>query len=145
MTVVTAFKRVKDQLRRIGATDACIWCGMPDVGGTLTWAHIHPKDRALASEGDLARVFRLCWQHHHGAYDQGYISTAELIAAEDRWIAGSRPQPHPRDIELMRRVAGGSIQRDCRWTVSASESARARRRKQRARAMAAEMSRVMGT
>jgi hypothetical protein len=46
--------------------------------------------------GAHKRVFRLCWFHHHSGYDKGYITTEELIEAEDAWIAGRRPKPQCR-------------------------------------------------
>jgi hypothetical protein len=59
----------------------------------------------------------LCWRHHHGCYDQAYISTAELLQAEDVWIANKlRPKPHRRDIAMMKRVRDGGMIRHCIWT-----------------------------
>lgn len=110
------YEIVRGQLRRIGATDHCIVCGLPDHGGVLAFAHIHSKDLHFSPRNDPTRVFRLCWHHHHGCYDQNYISTLELLEAEAVWIANKdRPTPHPRDIELMRRVAEGEVVRDCYW------------------------------
>jgi hypothetical protein len=76
-----------------------------DLPGVLTFAHIHIQDLALLPVSDASRVFCLCWHHHHGCYDQGYISTLELLQAEEIWIQNRRrPKPHPRDIAMMRRV-----------------------------------------
>src|SRR4051812_44937715 len=58
------------ELRRVGATSHCIICGMPDVPGVLSFAHIHRRDAGFSPHGDERRVFRLCWHHHHGGYDQ---------------------------------------------------------------------------
>ena len=66
------------QLRRIDATEACIVCGMPALPGVAAFAHIHMRDLILSPACDRTRVFCLCWHHHHGCYDQGYISTIEL-------------------------------------------------------------------
>jgi len=105
-------------LCRVGADDACICCGMPDLPGFLTHAHIHPRPRdlRLSPDGSKKRAFRLCWFHHHGWYDQDYISTKELIEKEDAWIAGRRPKPHLRDRALAQDVKAGRLKRDCRWT-----------------------------
>jgi hypothetical protein len=93
------------ELQRAGATAHCIVCGIPDLPGVLTFAHIHIQDLALLPVSDASRVFCLCWHHHHGCYDQGYISTLELLQAEEIWIQNRRrPKPHPRDIAMMRRV-----------------------------------------
>jgi hypothetical protein len=40
------------------------------------------RDLHLSPRRDATRVFRLCWQQHHGCYDQDYISTLELLRAE---------------------------------------------------------------
>jgi hypothetical protein len=107
----------RSQLRRLGATGACIVCGMPGLPGVLTFAHIHLRDLQLSPRNDPTRVFCLCWQHHHGGYDQGYISTIELLWAEEIWIQNKRrPKPHPRDIALMKRVVNGEVVRQCAWT-----------------------------
>jgi hypothetical protein len=105
------------QLRRIGAVDNCIVCGMPALPGVATFAHIHARDLHLSPRNDPSRVFCLCWHHHHGCYDQGYISTMELLQAEEIWIQNKRrPQPHPRDVALMKRVEDGEVVRQCAWT-----------------------------
>jgi hypothetical protein len=110
------YERVKKQLRRIGATDNCIVCGMPAWPGVLSFAHIHMRDLDLSPRKDPTRVFCLCWHHHHGCYDQGYISTSELLEAEMVWIEnGQRPEPHPRDVALMQRVAAGEVPHICIW------------------------------
>jgi hypothetical protein len=71
---------------------------------------------------DPTRVFCLCWHHHHGCYDQGYISTRQILEAEMVWIENKqRPKPHPRDIELMQRVRRGQIPRVCVWTNDKGE------------------------
>ena len=82
----------------------------------------------LAPEGDRRRVFRLCWQHHHGGYDQGYLTTSDLLEAEKLWITEpeNRLQPHPRDIALMRRVATGEIKPKSQW-VCGDPTARSER------------------
>jgi hypothetical protein len=59
------------ELRRKGATTHCIVCGIPDLTGVLTFAHIHIQDLTLSPDGNPSRVFRLCWHQHHGCYDQG--------------------------------------------------------------------------
>jgi hypothetical protein len=102
------------QLRRIGASDNCIICGIPALPGVAAFAHIHMRDLDLSPSGDPTRVFCLCWHHHHGCYDQGYISTMELLEAEAIWIEGKRrPKPHPRDAILMKRVKDGAVVRQC--------------------------------
>jgi len=73
------YERVKHHLRRVGTTNHCIVCGMPDLPAVLAFAHIHFDDLHLSPRNDPTRVFRLCWHHHHGCYDQGYISTVELL------------------------------------------------------------------
>jgi hypothetical protein len=78
------------QLRRIGATDHCIVCGMPALPGVAAFAHIHMRDLVLSPAGDPTRVFCLRWHHHHGCYDQGYISTMKLLQAEAIWIENKR-------------------------------------------------------
>jgi hypothetical protein len=110
------YKIVNKQLRRVGATDNCIVCGMPAWPGVVAFAHIHMRDLDLSPRKDPTRVFCLCWHHHHGCYDQGYISTRELLEAEIVWIENKqRPKPHPRDINLMRRVETGEVRRFCVW------------------------------
>jgi hypothetical protein len=105
------------QLRRIGATDHCIVCGMPALPGVTAFARIHMRDLHLSPRQDATRVFHLCWHHHHGCYDQGYISTLELLRAEEIWIENQRrPKPHPRDVALMKRMKSGVIDRRCVWT-----------------------------
>jgi hypothetical protein len=80
------YERVGNELRRIGATTNCIVCGLPASPGLLTFAHINMRDLHLSPRRDPTRVFCLCWNHHHGCYDQGYISTMELLEAELVWI-----------------------------------------------------------
>jgi hypothetical protein len=75
------------QLRRAGATEACIFCGMPALPGTTAFAHIHWRDLHLSPYQDPTRVFCLCWHHHHG---WGYIATIELLRAEEFWIENKR-------------------------------------------------------
>jgi hypothetical protein len=105
------------QLRRLGATDHCIICGMPALPGVTAFAHIHMRDLHLSPQQDPTRVFRLCWHHHHGCYDQGYISTLELLRAEEIWIETQRrPRPHPRDVAMMKRIMDGEVVRRCVWT-----------------------------
>jgi hypothetical protein len=90
---------------------------MPELPGVLTFAHIHQRDLHLSPRNDPTRVFCLCWHHHHGGYDQGYISTIELLRAEEIWLQNKRrPQPHPRDVALMKRVKNGEVARQCVWT-----------------------------
>jgi hypothetical protein len=61
MTIARVFERVSGsqgmQLRRRGATDACIVCGMPALPGVLTFAHIHLRDLHLSPHNDPTRVF----------------------------------------------------------------------------------------
>ena len=110
------------QLRRIGATDNCILCGIPALPGVVAFAHIHMRDLELSPAMDPTRVFCLCWHHHHGCSDQGYISTIELLEAEAIWIEGKRrPKPHARDTILMKRVQGGTVVRHCVWTEKRAE------------------------
>jgi hypothetical protein len=110
------------QLRRVGATNNCIVCGMPALPGVLALGHIHIRDLHLSVPRDATRVFCLCWHHHHGCYDQGYISTAELLKAEEIWIENKRrPKPHPRDLALMKRVSDGKVFRRCVWTEKRAE------------------------
>ena len=105
------------ELRRVGATTHCIVCGLQGAGGVLAYAHIHMRDLHLSPEGDEQRVFRLCWHHHHGCYDQGYLSTTELLRAEAIWIGNKdRPTPHARDVILMKRAMTGEVVRHCVWT-----------------------------
>jgi hypothetical protein len=105
------------QLRRIRATDHCIVCGMPALPGVTAFAHIHMRDLHLSPHQDATRVLRLCWHHHHGCYDQGYISTLELLRAEEIWIENRRrPKSHPRDIALMKQIRNGGVRRNCVWT-----------------------------
>src|SRR3954452_24592529 len=47
------------ELRRIGATSNCIICGMPNVPGALSFAHVHRRDAGFSPRGDERRVFRL--------------------------------------------------------------------------------------
>jgi hypothetical protein len=44
------------QLRRIGATDHCVVCGMPALPGVAAFAHIHMRDLTLSPAGDPSRV-----------------------------------------------------------------------------------------
>ena len=76
------------QLRRPGAQDGCITCGLT-LASALTRAHAHPGQGE-----DARRVFRLCWTCHR-LYDHGIIETHELLVAEDAWLAGRRPEPAP--------------------------------------------------
>ncbi|WP_428391626.1 hypothetical protein [Lichenicoccus sp.] len=76
------------QLRRRGAQDGCITCGLTIVSA-LTWAHVHPGQGE-----DARRVFRLCWTCHR-LYDHGLVETHELLVAEEAWCVGSRPEPAP--------------------------------------------------
>lgn len=55
------------QLRRIGATDNCIVCGMPTLP---ICPHSYARSASVAVPGYHAG-FRLCWHHHHECYDQG--------------------------------------------------------------------------
>jgi hypothetical protein len=90
---------------------------MPGLPGVTAFAHIHVRDRHLSPCNDATRVFCLCWHHHHGCYDQGYISTVELLRAEWTWIENNRrPKPHSRDIALMKGVKAGERLRHCVWT-----------------------------
>jgi hypothetical protein len=90
---------------------------MPALPGVTAFAHIHMRDLHLSPQQDPTRVFRLRWHHHLGCYDQGYISTLELLRAEAIWIENQRrPKPHPRDVALMKRVMSGAINRYCVWT-----------------------------
>jgi hypothetical protein len=90
---------------------------MPALPGVTAFAHIHMRDLHLSPDRDATRVFRLCWHHHHGCYDQGYISILELLRAEEIWIENQqRPKPHPRDFAIMWRVAGSEVVRQCIWT-----------------------------
>jgi hypothetical protein len=105
------------QLRRRGATEACIVCGIPALPGTTAFAHIHWRDVHLSPRSDPTRVFCLCWHHHHGCYDQGYIITIGLLRAEEVWVENKRrPKPHRRDIAMMKRVSNGDVTRQCAWT-----------------------------
>jgi hypothetical protein len=112
------YRREGRYLCRVGADDGCIWCGMPDLPGFLTWARVHerPRDLRLSPDRSDKRAFRLCWSHHHGCYDQNYITTKQLIEAEDAWIAGRRPKPHLRDRALVKNIKAGRLTHDCRWT-----------------------------
>ena len=104
------------ELFRLGATSHCIVCGMPNIPGVLSFAHIHRRDTHLSLYGDERRVFRLCWGHHHGGYDQNWISTEELLEAEAVWFADTpKPKPHRRDIAFMQRAAAGGRKHICAW------------------------------
>jgi hypothetical protein len=91
--------------------DACVVCGISDPRW-LTWMHIHPEDLHLSPNRDPLRVFRGCWLHSHGAYAHYQLPTEWLLEAERIWIEEPehRPQPDPRDIELMQRESLG-----CEW------------------------------
>jgi hypothetical protein len=93
------------ELFRLGATSHCIVCGMPDIPGVLSFAHIHRRDTHLSPYGDERRVFRLCWGHHHGGYDQNWISTEELLEAEAVWFADT---PKPIDRKPSRAALASS-------------------------------------
>ncbi len=114
--------RPKGDLYRVGAIANCIVCGMPDMKGVLTFAHIHICDLDLSPDADETRVFRLCWHHHHGCYDQGYISTLVLLEAEAVWIENkNRPKPHPRDVKIMRRVEAKEIEQKSVWGIKKAD------------------------
>ena len=83
---------VMDKSYRLGATSHCIVCGVPDLPGVLSAAHIHRRDSHLPPHGDERQVFRLCWGHHHGDHDQNWISTEELIEAEVIWLTDKKPE-----------------------------------------------------
>ena len=74
---------IHGQLRRRGADDACITCGLA-IRSALTWAHVHPGHGE-----DERRVFRLCCTCHR-LYDHGLIETTELLYAEINWLRGWR-------------------------------------------------------
>jgi hypothetical protein len=62
-------------------------------------------------------VFCLCWQHHHGLYDQGYVSTDLLLQAEQVWLENKgRPKPHARDTDFIQRINDGAVIRHSVWT-----------------------------
>jgi hypothetical protein len=73
----------------------------------------YPRGRPAFVNQDPHRVFCTCWIHHHGFYAHYQLTTEELLEAERVWIEAPnrRPQPHPRDIELMQRESLG-----CEWT-----------------------------
>ena len=109
--------RRKGYMVRLGANKACIVCGL-DIPGTLTAAHIHPEDVALTIYG-LDRVFCLCWTHHYGFYDQGYITTSDLLCAEDVWISETnRPVPHARDLMVTKKLQSGQLVRKNRHVLN---------------------------
>jgi hypothetical protein len=116
-------KRGSRELRRSGASEACICCGLPDIPGSLTFAHIHSHDAQLSPRKDPTRVFCLCWTHHHGFYDQGYISTLKLLELERIWIEEPRrrPKPHPRDVEVAQKVTARKLRRNCIWNQKKPE------------------------
>jgi len=64
--------------------DGCILCGL-QVLSCLTNAHAHE-----GAEGHPDRTFRLCWSCHR-MYDHDIISTEEVLAAEEAWARGARP------------------------------------------------------
>lgn len=104
------------KLRRAGATEACIICGIPALPSLVTFAHIHGRDLDLSPSRDPTRVFCLCWQHHHGCYDQGYISTEELLQAEEAQVAKKRrPKPHTGDLAFIQRINDGAVTRHSVW------------------------------
>jgi hypothetical protein len=113
------------QLRRVGATNNCVVCGMPTLPGVLAFGHIRIRDLHLSVPRDATRVFCLCWHRHHGCYDQSYISTAEPLKAEEIWIENQRrPKPHSRDVALMKRVKAGGVDRHRVWTEGCAASGR---------------------
>ena len=58
----------------------------------------------------------MCWGHHHGGYDQNWISTEELLEAEAVGFADTpKPKPHRRDIAFMQRAAAGGRKHICAW------------------------------
>ena len=109
--------RQKGYIVRLGANKACIVCGL-DIPGTLTAAHIHPEDVTLTTYG-LERVFCLCWIHHYGFYDQGYITTADLLCAEDVWILGTnRPVPLAHDLMVAEKLQSKQLVRKDRHVLN---------------------------
>jgi hypothetical protein len=91
--------------------------GCPGLPGVVAFCHIHMRDLHLSPCNDPTRVFCLCWHHHQGCYDQGYITTGDLLRAEAVWIANKcRPKPHRRYVALAKKVAAGAVIRHCVWT-----------------------------
>jgi hypothetical protein len=66
------------QLRRIGATEACIVCGMPGLPGVTAFAHIHIRDQHLSPCNDATRVFCLCWHCRHSGAEFTAHATGPL-------------------------------------------------------------------
>jgi hypothetical protein len=64
---------------------------MPALPTVTAFSHIHMRDLHLSPSQDATRVFRLSWHHHDGCYDQGYISTIELLRAEEIWDREQAP------------------------------------------------------
>jgi hypothetical protein len=62
--------------------DGCIHCGLT-IKALLTWAHDN-------DDPAQQRLFRLCWNCHHGLYDNSLITTAELVACQEAWDRGDR-------------------------------------------------------
>ena len=50
------YVRKGEELRRRGATDNCIVCGIPALPGVMTFAHIHARDLDLSPGKDYSRV-----------------------------------------------------------------------------------------
>lgn len=85
---------VRGQLRRQVDEDGCVTCGLT-IPSALTWAHVpagqdHPEKR----------VYRL--------YEHDIIQTSEVVAAEDEWARGARPELAPLFRTLSKDVAAGA-------------------------------------
>jgi hypothetical protein len=53
----------------------------------------------------------------HFLRDAGVAGRDSVRAAEEIWIENQRrPKPHPRDVDLMKRVKAGVVDRRCVWT-----------------------------
>lgn len=126
---MTGLETIKGQLRRTGAGDGCLTCGLT-VPSALTWAHVH-----AGQDQDARRVFRLCCTCHR-LYDHDIIKTDEVLRAEDAWIAGPRPKTSPlfraitADVKAGIRVARPEVQHKgaaVRAGITVRQSNRAKR------------------
>jgi hypothetical protein len=68
-----------DQATARGLTDEEVYL----VGIGRDFYDCDGRDLHLSPRNDPTRVFCLCWHHHHGCFDQGYITTVGLLKAEE--------------------------------------------------------------
>jgi hypothetical protein len=61
---------------------------------TVAPRYAQSRRRKATGMGTTERAFPLCWTCHHGYYDCGVVTTAELLAAEEAWfVRGLSPDP----------------------------------------------------